>query len=85
MEESFLCKYSDWLGKPGEGFHELRLGGLALMDLMGTVGLAWFLSRTWKWALLNMYEWFIVLIVLSVVLHKLFCVKTALLEKLNLG
>ena len=70
-----LCEYAGALGTPFEGFHAQRLCGLALWDVIGTVGLAWLLHRVSGWSL-----WFslVVMFLLGVLCHRLFCVETTL-------
>ena len=85
---SGLCKYKDVFGKPGEGSHAWRLGGLAGADLLLTAGAALLLSRT---AFRSSPMWasflivFIILILLAVGVHRLFCVDTALNRMLGLS
>jgi hypothetical protein len=66
-------------GEPGKGFHATRIGGLALYDILGTIGLAlattYFFNVSLLWSLLG---WF----VLGEVLHWGFGVKSAFLKAL---
>ena len=70
-----LCRFRDALGRPREGFHAPRLCGVALLDVLGTIFLAYILHRLsrWPWAasLLAMFA-------LGVLCHRLFCVSTTL-------
>ena len=70
-----LCRYRDALGKPGEGIHRWRIGGLALVDTLLTLALAGGIAQILKknfWAVL------VILLVAAVAMHALFCVPTAL-------
>jgi hypothetical protein len=70
-----LCRYRDALGKPGEGIHRWRIGGLALVDILLTLalagGIAWIAKKNF-WAVL------LVVLILAIVIHEAFCVPTAL-------
>ena len=75
------CPYAYVLGVPGKGFHEARLGPIALNDTLGTIGLAvitaW-LTKTSIWW--NFVIWF----VLGEVLHYAFGTPTAFLKMVRL-
>ena len=77
---SGLCKYSNTFGEPGKGAHSTRLGGLALVDVLATGGLALLISRYgFGRADLAMFMIvFIILIIVAVGVHELFCVNTRL-------
>ena len=70
-----LCKYRNIFGEPNKGIHSIRLGGVALVDLLLTVLLAillgWWLSQ-------NILLMFLILMLLTIILHRIFCVNTAL-------
>jgi hypothetical protein len=83
-----LCKYRDALGKPGEGVHAWRIGGLAATDLLMTAAAAFLLSRTAFKAqppLIGFLVIFVILIVAAVAIHRAFCVDTALNRCLGLA
>jgi len=40
-----LRQYSEIFGRPGEGAHRTRIGGLAAVDLLATGGLAFLIGR----------------------------------------
>jgi len=65
------------LGEPGKGFHEKRLGGVALYDTLGTIAIAlatsyYFSISVW----VSLIGWF----VLGEILHWVFGVKTAFIK-----
>lgn len=77
-----LCEYKDSLGVPGKGVHKTRVGGIASFDFVLTLLLAWGTSVFSKRFTQNGVEvpltitlvfWLIV----SVIIHKIFCVQTA--------
>lgn len=74
------CPFRDLFGKPGEGAHRTRIFGLALVDLLATVGLSALICRVLKVNFLSQEGLlvFMILMLLSLLLHKLFCVETTL-------
>lgn len=81
-----LCQYKDIFGKPNEGVHSIRMPffhfssdirthSLALVDVLGTLGLAYLLTL---YIDIHIIIAFIILMILSIFIHKLFCVDTAL-------
>ena len=69
------CPFSDILGKPGQGLHRFRLFNIAIIDVIFTIILAYFISKYFKY---NIYIVLIVLFLLGIFLHRLFCVKTTI-------
>ena len=72
-----LCAYKDALGAPGTGFHETRLLGMAAWDLLGTLVIAWLISRIAK---MNVIVVFVMLMLLAEMTHYAFCVDTAVMK-----
>ena len=68
-----FCKFSDILGKPGKGLHSYRLFDIAIVDVILTIILAYLISKYFKY---SFYIVLIILFLLSIFLHRLFCVKT---------
>lgn len=70
-----LCEYKDILGEPRKGFHSARIPwlDLALNDVLGTgliiVALYYITDIGLGWLIL-------ITIVVTVLIHKLFCVQT---------
>ena len=68
-----LCKYKNALGEPGKGVHSYRLFGVAIADVIMTLIGAAIISY------FSGYSFFyvaVVLFILGIVLHRLFCVRT---------
>jgi len=68
-----LCKYKNALGEPGKGVHSYRLFGVAIADVIMTLVGAAIISY------FSGYSFFyvaIILFILGIVLHRLFCVRT---------
>ena len=72
-----LCKYKDLFGKPDTGVHKFRIFNIAIVDTLLTLLLAWALQK-WIWPDCNLWLLFALLIILSVFVHRLFCVPTTL-------
>ena len=75
---SGLCKFSDIFGKPGEGSHSIRIFNIAVVDVLFTLLASWLLSYVFKGTLSTTIVIFISLMVLSIFIHRLFCVDTTL-------
>lgn len=76
-----LCQYKDIFGKVGEGVHSYRLFDVAIVDVVSTIIGAFFISIA-----INKNFWIvlIVLFILGIILHHLFCVRTTV-DKLIFG
>jgi len=70
-----LCPFSNIFGAPGEGVHSVRIFGFAAFDIVGTFILALVLG----WGK-NTLVIFILLLLISIPIHKLFCVKSRLTQ-----
>jgi apolipoprotein N-acyltransferase len=70
-----LCKYKDALGEPGKGIHSYRFMGVAIADVIMTVIGALLISFLIKKSFLLVL---IILFILGIILHRLFCVKTTI-------
>lgn len=70
-----LCQYRDIFGKPNQGVHQYRFMNIAIVDLLLTVAIAIFIGylihKNWLLILL-------ILLLLAIFIHRLFCVNTAL-------
>jgi hypothetical protein len=76
-------KISDIFGLPNEGVHKYRFLGLAAVDLFATVALAALLTYwTTDKSIISFFVIFIILMILSIYIHKIFDVKTALVKKI---
>ena len=67
-----LCKYKNVLGEPGKGKHT-HFMGVAWWDVLLTIISGVILSLLFNW---NMLYTIIVLFLLGILLHRLFCVRT---------
>ena len=70
-----FCPYRHVFGKEREGVHSYRLFDVAIVDLGLTIIGAWYISKYFNY---NFITVFIVAMVLSVVFHRMFCVKSKL-------
>jgi hypothetical protein len=70
-----LCKYRNALGVPGKGVHSIRLGGIAVVDvimtLVGAYIISYYMRTSFAWTAAGLF-------LLGIVLHRMFCVRTTL-------
>ncbi len=69
-----LCEYKDIFGKPREGVHSYRFMNVAIVDVLATVALSIAIGY---FSDMNTFLIFLVLILVSIIAHKAFCVDTA--------
>ena len=70
-----LCKYKNLLGIPKKGIHLYRFFDLAIFDVIMTIILAIFISYFFK---IPFAYTSILLFILGIILHRLFCVRTSI-------
>jgi hypothetical protein len=70
-----FAKYKNMFGKPLEGLHSYRLFNIAIVDLLLTILLSFLISFYFK---TNIYKTMISLFLLSIILHRFFCVRTTI-------
>lgn len=70
-----LCKYKDILGKPNQGIHSYRLFGVAIADVTMTIVAAFIFSKIFHY---NFWYTLIILFLLGIFLHHIFCVRTTI-------
>ena len=70
-----LCAYKDLFGKPNTGLHSYRIFNIAIVDLTLTIFAAWLISKLWNY---NMFSTLLFLLLSSIIIHKIFCVKTTI-------
>jgi hypothetical protein len=68
-----FCEYKDIFGKPGEGVHSFRIGNIAIVDVLLTIIVGYFISNYFK---LNLMATIGMLFVLGIITHRIFCVRT---------
>jgi len=70
-----LCKYKNILGKPNKGIHSYRIFNIAIADVIMTFIASFLISYFFN------FPFFIILIILfilGIILHRIFCVKTTI-------
>ncbi len=70
-----LCNYKNIFGKVKEGVHSYRIFDIAAIDVFFTILLSYIISIYSKY---NIIIIIIILFVLSIFIHKLFCVETTI-------
>ena len=71
---SIFCKYKNSLGIPGKGVH-VHYMGIAYKDVIGTILIAILIAAVCK---VSAWKTVIVLFILGILLHRLFCVHTTI-------
>tara|TARA_B110000858_G_C17735769_1_gene442437 strand:- start:798 stop:1037 length:240 start_codon:yes stop_codon:yes gene_type:complete len=71
------CKYKDIFGKVGEGLHSYRLFNIAIVDVISTIFVA-YLLKIYIFPQRSFLKLTIILFLLGIILHRIFCVKTTL-------
>lgn len=70
-----LCKYKDILGKPNQGVHSFRIFNIAIVDVLLTILAAYILSIFTKF---NLIYTTILMFILGIISHRIFCVRTTI-------
>ncbi len=73
-----FCEYSDIFGKPREGTHSVRFMNIAMIDLLFTMLAAWLITQYYDY---NIWQVFGSLMILSIIVHRIFCVRSTLTMK----
>jgi len=81
LENIRLCKYRDVFGKVGEGVHSYRLFNIAIVDVLATIISAYLISYVFS---LSFIKTLILLFLLGIFFHWLFCVETTVNKFLGL-
>lgn len=68
-----MCKYKNMFGVPGKGIHSYRIYNIAIADVIMTIIGGYFISRIYKSSFVFTC---IILFIIGIVLHRLFCVRT---------
>ena len=68
-------QFKDILGKPGQGLHSYRIFNIAIVDVLLTILLAFLIS---KYFVISIYKTFVVLFLIGIISHRLFCVRTTI-------
>jgi hypothetical protein len=70
-----LCQYKNSLGVPNTGVHSSRFAGLAIVDVVSTLLVAFLISYFGKTSFVYTS---LFLFTLGIILHRLFCVRTTI-------
>ena len=76
-----ICPYKYIFGKPNEGAHSYRIFNISMVDVICTIIGAYFISKYWN---IDIKEITIVLFLLGIIVHRIFCVETTI-DKLLFG
>jgi hypothetical protein len=70
-----FCKYKDIFGSPSTGVHSYRLGNLAIVDIIMTLIAAYLIAIMFNFKFIYTL---LVLFILGIFLHRVFCVRTTI-------
>ena len=70
-----LCKYKNILGIPNKGLHSYRFMNVAIVDVIMTIIAAILISYLFN---TSFFYILIMLFILGIILHRLFCVRTTI-------
>jgi len=70
-----LCQYRDIFGKVGEGVHSYRFAGIAIVDTILTILLAYAIAF---FTGCNFWKILIITFIGGILIHRLFCVRTTI-------
>ncbi len=82
MSKINLCAYSDIFGKPNQGVHSYRIFNIAIVDVVGTIAIAYliyiYLKKKYPHKKISYNQILIILFILGIIMHRLFCVRTTI-------
>jgi hypothetical protein len=76
-------KYKDIFGKPNTGIHAYRLFDFAIIDIIGTLIIAYLIGKYFSFDNNNILKLFIIIFLIGEIFHLLFCVKTKFIQILD--
>ena len=76
------CRYANIFGAPGTGVHAYKVLGISIVDVVGTVGVAYALANYTRF---SFNKCLLFLLLVSVPIHYAFCVQTQGLKYLGLA
>jgi len=68
-------EFSEIFGRPNEGAHSYRFMNLAIVDVVGTIIVAFIIAKLFN---LNFFLTLLLFFILGIILHRLFCVNTTI-------
>lgn len=68
-----LCKHKEIFGKATKGVHSYRILDIAVVDFVGTIVVAWGISKYYN---IDIKQVLFISFLLGIILHRLFCVRT---------
>ena len=72
-----FCEYKDIFGKVGEDIHSYRVFNIAVVDVVATIIMS-YLLKIFIFPKRSFFKLTIILFLLGIILHRLFCVKTTI-------
>jgi hypothetical protein len=76
-----LCQYKNIFGEPQKGVHSFRIYDIAVVDVLFTILAAYILYKKYNY---NFIYCLLILFILSIFCHWIFCVDTTVIKWLRL-
>jgi hypothetical protein len=70
-----LCKYKNIFGEENTGVHQYRIFDIAIIDVLCTIILAFIIAKIYNF---NFSNTLIIVFIIGILMHKLFCVRTTI-------
>ena len=70
-----LCKYANIFGEHGKGVHSFRIFNIAIVDVVLTIIIAYFINKKFK---KGFYKTLLIIFIIGIISHRIFCVKTTI-------
>jgi hypothetical protein len=70
-----LCKYKNIFGEENTGVHQYRIFDIAIIDVLCTIILAYIITKIYNF---NFSNTLIIVFIIGILMHKLFCVRTTI-------
>jgi hypothetical protein len=70
-----LCQYKNIFGEPNTGAHSYRIFNIAIVDLGLTILASYLIAKYYS---MDFIYVFIIMMLIGLIMHKLFCVDTTL-------
>jgi hypothetical protein len=71
----YLCQYKDLFGKPNEGIRRYRIANIAIFDTVIVIMICLMISY---FSNIAFYKVFLVIFLLGIIAHRMFCVRTGI-------
>jgi len=70
-----FCQFKDIFGKPGQSVHSIRFMNIAVVDVLVAILITYYISKQYKYKFTYVL---VAIFALSIVAHRIFCVRTTI-------